>query len=271
MVASSFSYLHRPSTSTMKDEVTNPNSKANDTGVVATTNGKMSTPTVKGDDETSIPTPLPSKSVFKSLPLFVVNLSVVLFFYMINAVYYGGVVRTIERRFGLRSAETGFIGTVNDFVHVAIVVFVGYFGRKAHKPRILSVTMLFMAVAALLNASPHFILADDGTGSGSSSAAQIYSNDSSAPGQFCIISDGNSSKENGCGDGGLTGGSGGGGGGGGGVHPAFYIFVISQLFSGIGGSGIHTLSLAYIDENAPKDKSALYLGFILGTKKHERA
>ena len=58
------------------------------------------------------------------------------------------------------------------------------------------------------------------------------------------------------------------GGGGGGaaepadgeIHPAFYVFVIAQLLGGIGSSGIHTMSLAYIDENAPKSKSSLYVG-----------
>ena len=44
------------------------------------------------------------------------------------------------------------------------------------------------------------------------------------------------------------------------VHPAFYIFVISQMLVGFGGCAILILTAPYIDENASHTKSALYLG-----------
>jgi len=45
-----------------------------------------------------------------------------------------------------------------------------------------------------------------------------------------------------------------------GLQSAYYIFAIAQLFSGIGSSGLTSLGLAYIDENASKSKSSMYIG-----------
>ena len=44
------------------------------------------------------------------------------------------------------------------------------------------------------------------------------------------------------------------------VYPALYFFVFAQLLISFGGCGINVLTCPYIDENAPKTKSALYLG-----------
>jgi MFS family permease len=43
-------------------------------------------------------------------------------------------------------------------------------------------------------------------------------------------------------------------------HAAFYVFVVAQLVSGLGSSGLMTMGLTYIDENVPKSKSSFYIG-----------
>jgi sodium-independent organic anion transporter len=219
-----------------------------------------------------------------SLPLFVFNVSAVLLFWMIGAVYTGGVVRTLERRFGLSSSQTGLIMTCSDLTHTCIVVFVGYFGRRANKPRMLCVTTLFSALAGLLMASPHWLFdppvpAADAVVTVSSSSSQVdqYNNTIVGGGsarlslQFCAVdivgpswgSNSSSNQSRACehqtfattdtvsATAAYSG-----------VHPAFYLFIVAQLLNGIGGSGIHTLSLAYIDENASKVKSSLYIGVV---------
>jgi Organic Anion Transporter Polypeptide (OATP) family len=89
--------------------------------------------------------------------LFVFNVSALLLFWMIGGVYTSGVIRTIERRFGLRSSQTGFLSSCNDIIQTMLVIPVGYFGRRANKPRIVSFTVMFSAVALLLMASPHWL------------------------------------------------------------------------------------------------------------------
>ena len=59
---------------------------------------------------------------------------------------------------------------------------------------------------------------------------------------------------------GTTGGPGGGGGRAEATQWAFYILVLGQIVGGVGSSGLHTLVLAYIDENSPASKSAMYIG-----------
>jgi len=66
--------------------------------------------------------------------LFTINAGFV-YLWMIGVVYTGAVVRTLERRFGMRSTQTGILMACGDIVHMCIVVFVGNFGRRWHKPR----------------------------------------------------------------------------------------------------------------------------------------
>jgi len=46
------------------------------------------------------------------------------------------------------------------------------------------------------------------------------------------------------------------------VHPALYFFVFAQLLVGFGGCAMFVLTMPYIDENAPRNKSALYIGIV---------
>jgi len=91
------------------------------------------------------------------MALFTVNAGCLLWLWMIGCVYTAGVVRTLERRFGLRSTQTGIITASGDIVHMCIVVFVGYFGRRGHKPRITCITVLFAAVGNFIMALPHWL------------------------------------------------------------------------------------------------------------------
>lgn len=217
------------------------------------------------------PCSLPSKSSSSSnrrptLALFVANVGAVIMFYIFQNMYGSGVIRTLERRFGLRSAQTGLLQSANDIVHVCIVVFIGYFGRTAHKPRIICVTVMFTAAAGFMMASPHFLLspssADDQRKS-SNNESGIHGSFGSSQKQFCPISvaNGSAAAESPCEGFNSTGAASGGGGSlFSGAHPAYYIFLCAQFISGVGGSGIHTLSLAFIDENAPESKSSFYIG-----------
>jgi len=92
-----------------------------------------------------------------ALPLFTANAGCVTWLWMIGIVYTGSVVRTLERRFELRSTQTGVIMASGDIVHMCIVMFVGYFGRRGHKPRFMCVTALFSAVGNFLMVLPHWL------------------------------------------------------------------------------------------------------------------
>jgi len=95
-----------------------------------------------------------------SVPLFTANASCVLFLWMVGVVYTMAVIRTLERRFGLRSTQTGVVVACGDIVHMCIVVFVGYFGRRGHKPRIMCVMAMFSAVGNAMMVLPHWLYND---------------------------------------------------------------------------------------------------------------
>ena len=96
-----------------------------------------------------------------SVPLFTANVSCVVLFWMIGYAYTTGVLRTLERRFGLSSYQSGLVQSSNDIMHVSVVVFVGYFGLRSSKPRIICVTTALAAFGNLVMSLPHFVFSSD--------------------------------------------------------------------------------------------------------------
>jgi len=99
--------------------------------------------------------------MFTSVPLFTVNVSCVVLFWMIGYAYTTGVLRTLERRFGLSSSQSGFVQSSNDIMHVSVVMFVGYFGLRGNKPRLICVTTALAAFGNFLMSLPHWIFKSD--------------------------------------------------------------------------------------------------------------
>lgn len=140
------------------------------------------------------------------------------------------------------------LSSLNDVVHICIVIFVGYYARTANKPRIMAFTIIFSSIGGFLMAAPHFVLSDD-TVAPVTSFSSYEKNASTL--QFCHVAVNGSLPSDECKDSDGTQAR---------VHTAYYFFVIAQLVSGVGSSGVFTLSLAYIDENVPKEKASIFLG-----------
>ena len=195
--------------------------------------------------------------------LFTLNMSAVAMSFVLLAIYNNVALRTFEKRFSLSSFQTGILGSTNDLMQISLSIFIAYFGGKSHKPRILSFTVMFAAVSGFMMASPHFIFNDS-----KDATVSKHTHDSSALHNSSVLLSENlwqnlskisekikyckahkrtneqciQQRENS-----LT------------EHPAYYIFIIAQLVSGIGKSALYSLSLSYLDENAPKFKLPLYL------------
>ncbi|ESO01244.1 hypothetical protein HELRODRAFT_112693 [Helobdella robusta] len=167
---------------------------------------------------------------------------------MTLSIYTNGVIRTIERRFSLSSFQTGMLNSSNDIIHICIVGFIGYFSRKYHKPRIMCATVMFSSIAGFMMASPHFISFREDH----QTRLHLLNDNKMKRLKYCSKSQNvsNSLSDSNCANTRR--------------HPAFYIFLAAQLISGIGSSGIFTLTLAYIDENAPKHRASLLIGVYMG-------
>src|SRR6218665_3582328 len=145
----------------------------------------------------------------------------------------------------------------NDVIHVCIVVFIGYFGRKGHKPRIICVTVLFSALAGFMMTIPHFFMSSayDTVRYRLVNSTNSSSLLSKTTNRFCLNwnSTGDAISGDQCDQLEVSSSQTA-------VHPAYYVFLTAQFIAGLGGSALHTLTLAYIDENSPGSKSPFYIG-----------
>lgn len=67
------------------------------------------------------------------------------------------ILPALEKRYGLSSSRSGFIASGNDIGALVVLLFVGYFGERRHKPRLMAIGIFIMCFGCLLFALPQFI------------------------------------------------------------------------------------------------------------------
>uniref|UniRef100_A0A1B0CUF1 Uncharacterized protein n=1 Tax=Lutzomyia longipalpis TaxID=7200 RepID=A0A1B0CUF1_LUTLO len=166
------------------------------------------------------------------------------------------VITTIERRFGLKSSQTGLVASGYDIASFLCLVPVTYFGGRsgASKPKWIGIGVILMALGSFTFSLPHFLVGHyRATGSDSNICpsdlnATNTSNSGNSPADLCIVTD-----ENGIDD----------------SHEDLswnvWLFFIAQLLHGAGASPLYTLGVTYIDENVSKKMSSVYLGIYYTT------
>nr|XP_036862344.1 solute carrier organic anion transporter family member 4A1 isoform X2 [Manis javanica] len=140
------------------------------------------------------------------------------------------VITSIERRFDLRSYQSGLVASSYDVAACLCLTFVSYFGGNGHKPRWLGWGVLVMGAGSLVFALPHFtagpyeVEADEGVG-------MCRANHSMA----CRDSTTSS------------------------LSSYRLVFMLGQFLHGVGATPLYTLGVTYLDENVKSSYSPVYI------------
>ncbi|XP_028441994.1 solute carrier organic anion transporter family member 3A1 isoform X2 [Perca flavescens] len=156
------------------------------------------------------------------------------------------VLTTLERRFNLQSADVGVIASSFEIGNLALILFVSYFGAKAHRPRLIGCGGIVMALGALLSALPEFLTKQYQIEEmwRTDMGRDVCSNSSSTDVQLA--------EDVVCGKRANT-------------NMMYLLLIGAQVLLGIGATPVQPLGVSYIDDHVKKKDSSLYIGILFST------
>ncbi|KAM4733342.1 solute carrier organic anion transporter family member 3A1 isoform 2-T2 [Anableps anableps] len=197
-----------------------------------------------GDDMLESDALRKNSSCFSNIKIFLISECALMLAQGTVGAYLVSVLTTLERRFNLQSADVGVIASSFEIGNLALILFVSYFGAKAHRPRLIGCGGIVMALGALLSALPEFLTkqyeiekiqrTDLGRDVCSNTSFGEFQDDT-----LCA------NKAN--------------------TNMMYLLLIGAQVLLGIGATPVQPLGVSYIDDHVKKKDSSLYIGILFST------
>ncbi|CAL8236945.1 unnamed protein product [Boreogadus saida] len=199
-----------------------------------------------GGDVLQPDAPRKKSSCFSNIKIFLIAECALMLAQGTVGAYLVSVLTTLERRFNLQSADVGVIASSFEIGNLALILFVSYFGAKAHRPRLIGCGGIVMALGALLSALPEFLtkqyeyVEELRTDTG----RDVCLNTTSVEAQLVEdkLCD---NKTN--------------------TNMMYLLLIGAQVLLGIGATPVQPLGVSYIDDHVKKKDSSLYIGILFST------
>ncbi|KAG7522548.1 solute carrier organic anion transporter family member 3A1-like [Solea senegalensis] len=189
-------------------------------------------------------TPPKSPSCFSNIKIFLISECALMLAQGTVGAYLVSVLTTLERRFNLQSADVGVIASSFEIGNLALILFVSYFGAKAHRPRLIGCGGIVMALGALLSALPEFLTNQYEIG-------EMWRTDLGR--DYCANTSSSAQVEDAvCANRANT-------------NMMYLLLIGAQVLLGIGATPVQPLGVSYIDDHVKKKDSSLYIGILFST------
>ncbi|XP_018594913.1 solute carrier organic anion transporter family member 3A1-like [Scleropages formosus] len=186
-------------------------------------------------------------SCFSSIKIFLVSECALMLAQGTVGAYLVSVLTTLERRFNLQSADVGVIASSFEIGNLAFILFVSYFGARAHRPRLIGCGGIVMALGALLSALPEFLTHQYRYEVGEvwhvEESRDVCSNNSRTEARDLGAVCGNRTNTN----------------------MMYLLLIGAQVLLGIGATPVQPLGVSYIDDHVRRKDSSLYIGILFST------
>ncbi|XP_072241904.1 solute carrier organic anion transporter family member 3A1 [Leuresthes tenuis] len=186
-----------------------------------------------------------NSSCFSNIKIFLISECALMLAQGTVGAYLVSVLTTLERRFNLQSADVGVIASSFEIGNLALILFVSYFGAKAHRPRLIGCGGIIMALGALLSALPEFL-------TNQYEIAKIRRTDDGRDVCSNTSSGGENREDFLCANKANT-------------NMMYLLLIGAQVLLGIGATPVQPLGVSYIDDHVKKKDSSLYIGILFST------